>query len=733
MIPNSYSNFELEFDKVGEEYIVRARSFAGEANHKFSLPFTVEAIKEFILGVERSISKETQKIDTVKKFGRELFEAVFQNDVRALLKSSLDLIQSKKGEGLRIRLHLQNVPELAHFPWEYLYQTTTNEFLCLKRQTPIVRYLDIPKMIPRLQIKPPVRILVMISSPKDLPQLDINTERNRLRKALAKLEKKGLIEINVLEEATVNDLQRTLRRTEFHIFHFIGHGDFDQENDQGLLAFENEDESVDYVNAEQLGAILNNHKSLRLAVLNSCEGARTSLKNPFAGTAKTLTQQGFPAVVAMQFSISDVAAVKFASTFYAAVADGLPADTAVAEARVTLFSSEDHIEWGTPVLFMRSADGSLFSITKRADKKPFEEEPPKTPFYRRPAVFLVVATLVFAAITFVVLAIIPKSSVVEIDVFAKQISFNLPEKVEDGEEVPLLYSGIWVKSISIERFQPLELTLDSTIASTDGEAFQNPLKVSPEPLTGRVTFSSQNLDISLQEMISDPASKVSLRLEDKNLYLEIRESSNVPYQTMSLGEYVNIAVQECTVKDGANNDFTWLFKSPVRIRVHDLSRSLQVRGGDGYLSSFIKAETGALFFLEQFVHDLDFNKNVFQGFRTIKQPTVDSVFVKRNFPLENVAFRSSAPGELDVSAEPNRFLIYDLSSIGNSLRVTAQGRLKSLKIGRAALMNEMIPGYLSVITQYPITSVIITWFGWFLTILSSLILKIYKRNRENEL
>ncbi|MFQ5706741.1 MAG: hypothetical protein ACE5HO_04780, partial [bacterium] len=116
-----------------------------------------------------------------------------------------------------------------------------------------------------------------------------------------------------------------------------------------------------------------------------------------------------------------------------------------------------------------------------------------------------------------------------------------------------------------------------------------------------------------------------------------------------------------------------------------------------------------------------------------KQPTVDSVFVKRNFPLENVVFRSSSRGDLDFIAEPNRFLIYDLSSIGNSLRVTAQGRLKSLKIGRAALMNEMIPGYLSVITQYPITSVIITWFGWFLTILSSLILKIYKRNRENEL
>src|SRR3954463_10066004 len=43
-------------------------------------------------------------------------------------------------------------------------------------------------------------------------------------------------------------------------------------------------------------------RSLRLAVLNSCEGARNSRTDPFAGTATTLVRQGsVPAVVAMQF------------------------------------------------------------------------------------------------------------------------------------------------------------------------------------------------------------------------------------------------------------------------------------------------------------------------------------------------------------------------------------------------------------------------------------------------
>ena len=44
-------------------------------------------------------------------------------------------------------------------------------------------------------------------------------------------------------------------------------------------------------------------------MLNACEGARADVTNPFAGTAQQLMQQGIPAVVAMQFEITDDAAI----------------------------------------------------------------------------------------------------------------------------------------------------------------------------------------------------------------------------------------------------------------------------------------------------------------------------------------------------------------------------------------------------------------------------------------
>src|SRR3990172_1190293 len=98
-------------------------------------------------------------------------------------------------------------------------------------------------------------------------------------------------------------------------------------------------------------------------MLNACEGARTSPTDPFAGVAATLIQQGIPAVVAMQFEITDDAAIQLAQEFYGSLADGYPAEAALSEARKAIFASGNKMEWGTPVLYLRSPDGRLFSLS----------------------------------------------------------------------------------------------------------------------------------------------------------------------------------------------------------------------------------------------------------------------------------------------------------------------------------------------------------------------------------
>ncbi|HYI21427.1 MAG TPA: CHAT domain-containing protein, partial [Candidatus Limnocylindrales bacterium] len=107
---------------------------------------------------------------------------------------------------------------------------------------------------------------------------------------------------------------------------------------------------------------------LRLALLNSCETAQGAETDIFSSTAAALVRKGTPAVVAMQFEITDDAAIQFSRVFYSATAHGMPVDSAVAEARKSLaLNVTNSYEWGTPVLFMRSPDGVLFRVPSAAE------------------------------------------------------------------------------------------------------------------------------------------------------------------------------------------------------------------------------------------------------------------------------------------------------------------------------------------------------------------------------
>jgi formylglycine-generating enzyme required for sulfatase activity len=128
------------------------------------------------------------------------------------------------------------------------------------------------------------------------------------------------------------------------------------------LVLENEQRHAHRVDAAQLGSLLHDHAALRLAFLNACEGARTLAGDFFGGVAQYLVQQGVPAVIAMQFAVSDDAAILLSRTFYGALAKGAPVDGALTEARKAIFGTVTGAEWATPVLFSRSPDNHLFQL-----------------------------------------------------------------------------------------------------------------------------------------------------------------------------------------------------------------------------------------------------------------------------------------------------------------------------------------------------------------------------------
>jgi TonB family protein len=368
-----YDDFDLEITPSGDKYRVHLNGPTGQAAADFELPFSDVDVSNFLgrIGqVRRSMRRaEAPELHAAKEFGGKLFRAVFTGELIAQLRGSVE--QSLNNDrGLRIRLRLTDAPELADLPWEFLYDSAQNHFLTTSTETPLVRFLDLPQRIPPVRATLPLRVLVVIASPKNLKRLDAEGEWERLQEALADLLRGGHIVLERLPSATLDALRLRARGAPFHIFHFIGHGGFDIVAEDGVLQFEDESGMSHPVRGELLGMQLHDHRSLRLAVLNACEGARSSRQDPFSGVAQSLLQQRVPAVIAMQFEISDAAAKVFAREFYCAIAEGNPVDAAVCESRKALFNEEFGQEWATPVLYMRSHEGQLFDLQGPATVAP---------------------------------------------------------------------------------------------------------------------------------------------------------------------------------------------------------------------------------------------------------------------------------------------------------------------------------------------------------------------------
>ncbi|MBI3797523.1 MAG: CHAT domain-containing protein [Deltaproteobacteria bacterium] len=363
----SYRNFDLLIQRAGTGYRAQVvDSPAGQATLDFSLPFSELELENLLLRIGqtrgRVRSGGSPEMEATRAFGSRLFETIFTGDIRDCFRRSLDATDHP-GSGLRIRLSLSDAPDLADLPWEYLYDSAHSRFLALSAETPLVRYLHFPERIDPLAVKPPLKILVMISSPTDHPRLDVDQEWERLRVALADLVNQGLVTLDRLDDATLENLDRRLRQGAYHVLHFIGHGGFDRNAQDGALILEDDQERGVSISGRKLGMLLHDHRrSLRLAVLNACEGARSGRSDPFVGTAQSIVRQGIPAVIAMQFEITDEAAITLTQAFYTALAEGLPVDTAVANARRVIFSRGNEIEWGTPVLYLRAPDGRIFDV-----------------------------------------------------------------------------------------------------------------------------------------------------------------------------------------------------------------------------------------------------------------------------------------------------------------------------------------------------------------------------------
>lgn len=376
----------LKVIETPTEWVLLCESPEGGLSCRVQAPFDDAGLTQALHGLETSILRSSAKLvmrrggtspeRTVREFGQRLTEVLLAGDARVIY------------DRCRVRARQQQVPvqilvstdgpNVSQIPWEFAVDPDRpDDFLALR--FPLARSPLVAAPIEPLAIEPPLRVLGVQSRPQDRPQLDTDAEQERISNAFST--RPDLVDVTWLHGDSWQHLSDALHQP-WHVLHFVGHGGFSEELESGYLELSDENGQALRVSATDIGHAIANCPQLRLVVINACESATTGSAGVFASTAAKLMREGIPAVVAMQYEITDPAALAFSAAFYEGVAEGMPVDRAVTRARESLKVTLGSLEWVTPVLFLASHETRIFRVAGAAPPPvvaPVKEPEPVVP------------------------------------------------------------------------------------------------------------------------------------------------------------------------------------------------------------------------------------------------------------------------------------------------------------------------------------------------------------------
>jgi hypothetical protein len=315
---------------------------------------------------EKASAADADWNDAVK-LGEALSAALLPTDVWNALNNEITQAAATK-EGIRVRLMLSG-SELNNWPWEFMLfnraggENKVSDFLALMPNVSLVRHTATPLPSWRVEAKPPVKVVLAIASPSGWPKLKVADERIIVVKAL---DRSSRMIVHSVEHARISQLPDKMSPA--HVFHFAGHGQFQlaqspvpgANEGKASIILEDDYGDADTLDAELLAVRLRD-AGVRVAVLGACQTAQRDDIGAWSSVAEALLKAELGAVVGMQFPIQDTSAVSFSHHFYESLSVGLSIDEAVSTGRVAVAVSNDPRGWATPVLYLRSPDGVIFS------------------------------------------------------------------------------------------------------------------------------------------------------------------------------------------------------------------------------------------------------------------------------------------------------------------------------------------------------------------------------------
>lgn len=358
-----YRNFEIEIETI-KQMDCRAKLIKSDidVHSKFILSEDISTLEHKLAGL---LMDRNNAIDTslVKNQGSTLFNSLFSREMYAEFDKLREITESNYGS-IRMGLRLRE-PVFEKIPWEYLYDEH-HDFLAFKYSIARIPSSPIPKK--PLLITSPIKILGFISETTDSPSLQADTEKAEIENILSSF--RDQVKIEWVKGNRWIDLQEKLGQNDsWHIFHFIGHSILDGASGISGILLGDDHNRIKLYKAEDFARLVGSKSSIRLVILNSCEGARSNGYTYFSSAASQLIRCGVSAVVAMQYNISNEMSHIFSRTFYRVITQNETIDEAIRQSRLALLNTDGNgYEWGIPTLYIQCKDGILFHMDRTNNK-----------------------------------------------------------------------------------------------------------------------------------------------------------------------------------------------------------------------------------------------------------------------------------------------------------------------------------------------------------------------------
>ena len=306
---------------------------------------------------------------SLEAWGAQAFTALFGAG------TGRDFYSDAARSGLE-QLHLQiisNDASVLAWPWEALRDPQVGPLATacrIERRLDGIRPVDLPAELP----KDHIHILLVTARPY---QGDVEY-RSLSRPLVDLIEERQLpARVTVLRPPTFDALREHLRGGHYHLVHFDGHGAYGHRGGpesvsghrlrahQGRLIFEDEDGAPVPVEAEQLSALLREHR-IPMMVLNACQSATHAegSEDVFASVATALLRAGVRSVVAMAYSLFVSGGRVFLPAFYRRLFETGNPSEAVRAGRQQMFQDKRRLsargpypleDWLVPVLYQLEA------------------------------------------------------------------------------------------------------------------------------------------------------------------------------------------------------------------------------------------------------------------------------------------------------------------------------------------------------------------------------------------